>query len=88
MYGGEARLAPLRTLFPYVRDKYALASAAELAWFKGHASRLAALDYHVLLQADVMVSAAAGNMHNVLVRLSSTQFPLPRFYLFPVPSSV
>ncbi|GAQ78734.1 O-fucosyltransferase family protein [Klebsormidium nitens] len=66
VYGGEARLAPLRTLFPHVRDKYALASAAELAWFEGHASRLAALDYHVLLQADVMVSAAAGNMHNVL----------------------
>jgi hypothetical protein len=68
VYGGEARLTPLRLLFPNVRDKYGLASADELEWFEGRASRLAALDYHVALHADVLVSAAAGNMHNVLVR--------------------
>ena len=68
VYGGAARMAPLRELFPLMVDKYALATPEELEVFEGRASHLAALDFLVSLQSDVFVSASAGNMHNVVVR--------------------
>lgn len=67
MYGGEARLAALKELFPLMEDKKSLASAEERARIKGKASLLAALDYYVGLQSDMFISASPGNMHNAMV---------------------
>ncbi|KAJ1424774.1 putative O-fucosyltransferase, plant [Sesbania bispinosa] len=47
VYGGEARLATLSKLFPFMEDKKSLASAEDLAKVKGKASLLAAVDYYV-----------------------------------------
>ncbi|GBG67936.1 hypothetical protein CBR_g1055 [Chara braunii] len=66
VYGGEERMTPLREMFPLIVNKTSLATAKELSYFTGHSTRLAALDYHVSLHADVFVSASAGNMYNVL----------------------
>lgn len=67
VYGGEERMAHLRSLFPFVLDKYSLTSDAEIEPFIGKSSQLAALDYHVLLHSDAVMSASRGNMHNALV---------------------
>eukprot|EP00850_Spirogloea_muscicola_P018543 SM000171S03232 [mRNA] locus=s171:164523:172250:+ [translate_table: standard] len=66
VFGGEARMAPLRRLFPFMQDKWSLATAEELRPFERHSSLLAALDYYVCLRSNALVSASAGNMHNVL----------------------
>ncbi|CAI0406033.1 unnamed protein product [Linum tenue] len=47
VYGGEARIATLKQLFPLMEDKKTLASADELAKVEGKASLLAAVDYYV-----------------------------------------
>ncbi|KAL2653477.1 hypothetical protein R1flu_021605 [Riccia fluitans] len=67
VYGGEARMAHLRKLFPVMFDKYSLATEAELEPFKDRSSQLAALDYHVCLHSDAFMSASRGNMHNALL---------------------
>lgn len=69
VYGGEARLAPLRRLFPLLQSKESLASPRELAPFRGRASLLAAVDVHVALHSDVFLSASAGNFGNVVAGL-------------------
>lgn len=67
VYGGEARLATLRSLFPLMEDKKSLASSEERAQIKGKASLLAAVDYYVSMYSDIFVSASPGNMHNAMV---------------------
>ncbi|PIN09745.1 hypothetical protein CDL12_17671 [Handroanthus impetiginosus] len=44
VYGGEARISTLRSLFPLMEDKKSLASSEERAQIKGKASLLAAVD--------------------------------------------
>ncbi|XP_068330392.1 O-fucosyltransferase 31-like isoform X2 [Pyrus communis] len=67
VYGGEARIATLRKLFPLTEDKKSLASSEERAQIKGKASLLAAVDYYVSMHSDIFISASPGNMHNALV---------------------
>ncbi|XP_020212452.1 O-fucosyltransferase 31 [Cajanus cajan] len=67
VYGGEARLATLSKLFPLMEDKKSLVSKEELAYVKGKASLLAAVDYYVSMHSDIFISASPGNMHNALV---------------------
>ncbi|CAN1332002.1 O-fucosyltransferase 31 [Linum perenne] len=67
VYGGEARIATLKQLYPLMEDKKTLASTEELAKVEGKASLLAAVDYYVSLKSDIFISASPGNMHNALV---------------------
>ncbi|KAK4490397.1 hypothetical protein RD792_001073 [Penstemon davidsonii] len=67
VYGGEARISTLRSLFPLMEDKKSLASSEERAQIKGKASLLAAVDYYVSMHSDIFVSASPGNMHNAVV---------------------
>ncbi|KAF5454409.1 hypothetical protein F2P56_024077 [Juglans regia] len=67
VYGGEARISTLRTLFPLMEGKKSLASAVERSQIKGKASLLAAVDYYVSMHSDIFISASPGNMHNALV---------------------
>ncbi|CAN0878458.1 O-fucosyltransferase 39 [Linum grandiflorum] len=67
VYGGEARISTLRTLFPLMESKKSLASTEERARITRKASLLAAVDYYVGLQSDIFISASPGNMHNALV---------------------
>ncbi|KAL2498936.1 O-fucosyltransferase family protein [Abeliophyllum distichum] len=66
VYGGEARISTLRSLFPLMEDKKSLASSEERARIKGKASLLAALDYYVGMHSDIFISASPGNMHNAV----------------------
>ncbi|KAL0461431.1 UNVERIFIED_CONTAM: O-fucosyltransferase 39 [Sesamum latifolium] len=67
VYGGEARISTLRSLFPHMEDKKSLASSEERAQIKGKASLLAAVDYYVSMHSDIFISASPGNMHNAVV---------------------
>ncbi|EPS72903.1 hypothetical protein M569_01846, partial [Genlisea aurea] len=67
VYGGEARISTLRSLFPLMEDKKSLTTEEELSRIKGKASLLAAVDYYVSMQSDIFISASPGNMHNALV---------------------
>ncbi|XP_016497686.2 O-fucosyltransferase 31-like [Nicotiana tabacum] len=67
VYGGEARISTLRSLFPLMEDKKSLASSDERALIKGKASLLAAVDYYVSMHSDIFISASPGNMHNAMV---------------------
>ncbi|XP_022132931.1 uncharacterized protein At1g04910 [Momordica charantia] len=67
VYGGEARISTLRSLFPLMEDKKSLTSGNELAQIKGKASLLAAVDYYVSMHSDIFISASPGNMHNAMV---------------------
>lgn len=55
-----------------MEDKKSLASTEERAKVEGKASLLAAVDYYVSMQSDIFISASPGNMHNALVRVSSS----------------
>lgn len=70
VYGGEARISTLRTLFPLLEDKKSLTSPDERAGVAGKASLSAAVDYYVSMHSDIFISASPGNMHNALVSLS------------------
>ncbi|KAK4765280.1 hypothetical protein SAY86_026370 [Trapa natans] len=67
VYGGEARIAALKELFPLMEDKKSLTSPDELFEIKRKASVLAAVDYYVSMHSDIFVSASPGNMHNALM---------------------
>ncbi|XP_051117765.1 O-fucosyltransferase 31 isoform X2 [Andrographis paniculata] len=67
VYGGEARISTLRSLFPLMEDKKSLASSEERDQIKGKASLLAAVDYYVSMHSDIFISASPGNMHNAVV---------------------
>ncbi|CAN6480037.1 unnamed protein product [Victoria cruziana] len=62
IYGGDSRMADLRSHFPILMDKEKLASPEELEPFKEHASQMAALDYIVSVESDVFIPSYSGNM--------------------------
>ncbi|MCO5603148.1 hypothetical protein L7F22_057295 [Adiantum nelumboides] len=80
-YGGEARVKPLRDVFPHLETKVSLASQMELQWFIPFSHRLAALDFMVLLQSDAFLSNSAGNFPNVLT--GQRTFKGPRISIHP-----
>ncbi|XP_064953158.1 O-fucosyltransferase 9-like isoform X1 [Musa acuminata AAA Group] len=67
IYNAEKYMAPLRQLFPLLETKETLASADELAPFKGHSSQLAALDYTVCAHSEVFVTTQGGNFPHFLM---------------------
>ncbi|CAA7024334.1 unnamed protein product [Microthlaspi erraticum] len=67
LYKADRYMAPLRQMFPLLQTKDTLASPEELAPFKGHSSRLAALDYTVCLHSEVFVSTQGGNFPHFLI---------------------
>uniref|UniRef100_J3N6F1 O-fucosyltransferase family protein n=2 Tax=Oryza brachyantha TaxID=4533 RepID=J3N6F1_ORYBR len=67
IYNAEKYMSPLRQLFPLLQTKDTLTSPEELAQFKGHSSRLAALDYTVCLQSEVFVTTQGSNFPHFLM---------------------
>ncbi|EEF28803.1 O-fucosyltransferase 9 [Ricinus communis] len=67
IYKAEKFMAPLKQIFPRLETKDTLATAEELAPFKGHSSRLAALDYTVCLNSEVFVTTQGGNFPHFLM---------------------
>ncbi|KAG9444201.1 hypothetical protein H6P81_015541 [Aristolochia fimbriata] len=67
IYKSEKFMAPLRELFPNLETKETLASQEELAPFRNHSSRLAALDYTVCLHSQVFVTTQGGNFPHFLM---------------------
>ncbi|CAN6440093.1 unnamed protein product [Victoria cruziana] len=67
IYKAEKYMAPLQQMFPFLQTKESLASEDELASFKGHSSRLAALDYTVCLHSEVFVTTQGGNFPHFLM---------------------
>ncbi|XP_078157487.1 O-fucosyltransferase 9-like isoform X2 [Carex rostrata] len=67
IYNAKKYMAPLRQLFPLLETKETLASADELAPFKGHSSRLAALDYTICAHGEVFVTTQGGNFPHFLM---------------------
>lgn len=67
IYRAEKYMAPLRQMFPLLETKETLASQAELAPFRGHSSRLAALDYTLCLHSEVFVTTQGGNFPHFLM---------------------
>ncbi|KAL4183290.1 hypothetical protein AMTRI_Chr11g97450 [Amborella trichopoda] len=67
IYKAERYMLPLRQIFPLLETKETLASPEELAPFKGHSSRLAALDYTVCLHSEVFVTTQGGNFPHFLM---------------------
>ncbi|KAJ6682784.1 hypothetical protein OIU74_020929 [Salix koriyanagi] len=62
IYGGEARLSELKSRFPNIISKEALATAEELEPFANHGSQTAALDYIISIESNVFVPSHSGNM--------------------------
>ncbi|XP_034892849.1 O-fucosyltransferase 38 isoform X3 [Populus alba] len=62
IYGGEARLSELKSRFPNIVSKEALATAKELEPFANHGSQTAALDYIISIESNVFVPSHSGNM--------------------------
>ncbi|XP_050251581.1 O-fucosyltransferase 9 isoform X2 [Quercus robur] len=67
IYKAEKYVAPLKQMFPRLETKDTLATPEELAPFKGHSSRLAALDYTVCLHSEVFVTTQGGNFPHFLM---------------------
>ncbi|XP_042474394.1 O-fucosyltransferase 9-like [Zingiber officinale] len=67
IYNTEKYMAPLHQLFPLLETKDTLASTYELAPFKGHSSRLAALDYSICAHSEVFVTTQGGNFPHFLM---------------------
>ncbi|KAK8704136.1 hypothetical protein V6N13_047768 [Hibiscus sabdariffa] len=67
IYKAEKYMAPLKQMFPLLETKDTLATPEELAPFKGHSSRLAALDYTVCLRSEVFVTTQGGNFPHFLI---------------------
>ncbi|KAL3692840.1 hypothetical protein R1sor_006491 [Riccia sorocarpa] len=67
IFKSERTMMPLRQMFPYLETKETLLSPEELAPFKKHSSRMAALDYTVCLHSEVFVSTKGGNFPQILV---------------------
>ncbi|KAK2659806.1 hypothetical protein Ddye_006339 [Dipteronia dyeriana] len=62
IYGGDSRMADLRSRYPILMSKEKLASVDELEPFVNHASQMAALDYIVSIESDVFIPSYSGNM--------------------------
>ncbi|KAF7048068.1 hypothetical protein CFC21_056884 [Triticum aestivum] len=67
IYNAEKYMTPLRELFPLLQTKETLTSPEELAQFKGHSSRLAALDYTVCLRSEAFVTTQGSNFPHFLI---------------------
>ncbi|KAK6940335.1 GDP-fucose protein O-fucosyltransferase [Dillenia turbinata] len=67
IYRAEKYMAPLKQMFPRLETKETLASPDELAPFRGHSSRLAALDYTVCLHSEAFVTTQGGNFPHFLM---------------------
>ncbi|GMN45146.1 hypothetical protein TIFTF001_014335 [Ficus carica] len=67
IYKAEKYMAPLKQMFPRLETKDTLATPEELSPFKGHSSRLAALDYTVCLHSEVFVTTQGGNFPHFLM---------------------
>ncbi|KAK8585912.1 hypothetical protein V6N13_050882 [Hibiscus sabdariffa] len=67
IYKAEKYMAPLKQMFPLLETKDTLATPEELAPFKGHSSRLAALDYTLCLHSEVFVTTQGGNFPHFLM---------------------
>lgn len=67
IYNAEKYMTPLRELFPLLQTKETLTSPEELAQFKGHSSRLAALDYTVCLRSEAFVMTQGSNFPHFLM---------------------
>ncbi|KAJ9145955.1 hypothetical protein P3X46_028280 [Hevea brasiliensis] len=67
IYKADKFMAPLKRMFPRLETKDTLATTEELAPFKGHSSRLAALDYTVCLHSEVFVTTQGGNFPHFLM---------------------
>lgn len=67
IYKAEKYMAPLIQMFPRLETKDTIATSDELAPFKGHSSRLAALDYTVCLHSEVFVTTQGGNFPHFLM---------------------
>ncbi|XP_058722014.1 O-fucosyltransferase 9 isoform X1 [Vicia villosa] len=67
IYKEQKYMAPLKQMFPRLLTKYTLATAEELAQFKRHSSRLAALDYTVCLHSEAFVTTQGGNFPHFLM---------------------
>ncbi|KAL6176622.1 hypothetical protein ACLB2K_053255 [Fragaria x ananassa] len=67
IYKAEKYMAPLKQMFPRLQMKDTLATSEELAPYKGHLSRLAALDYTVCLHSEVFVTTQGGNFPHFLM---------------------
>ncbi|KAF2325003.1 hypothetical protein GH714_022178 [Hevea brasiliensis] len=67
IYKEDKFMAPLKQMFPRLETKDTLATAEELAPFKGYSSRLAALDYTVCLHSEVFVTTQGGNFPHFLM---------------------
>ncbi|CAN0877422.1 O-fucosyltransferase 38 [Linum grandiflorum] len=66
IYGGESHLQELRSRFPNIVSKEALATEEELKPFASHGSQTAALDYIISVESDVFVPSHSGNMARVV----------------------
>ncbi|CAE5958246.1 unnamed protein product [Arabidopsis arenosa] len=62
IYGGESRLADLRSRFSMLSSKENLATSEELKPFMNHSTQMAALDYIVSVESDVFIPSYSGNM--------------------------
>ncbi|KFK44341.1 hypothetical protein AALP_AA1G245400 [Arabis alpina] len=62
IYGGESRLAALRSRFSMLLSKEKLATREELKTFMNHSTQMAALDYIVSVESDVFIPSYSGNM--------------------------
>ncbi|AAF18531.1 Similar to auxin-independent growth promoter [Arabidopsis thaliana] len=62
IYGGESRLADLRSRFSMLMSKEKLATREELKTFMNHSTQMAALDYIVSIESDVFIPSYSGNM--------------------------
>ncbi|KAJ8420312.1 hypothetical protein Cgig2_029409 [Carnegiea gigantea] len=67
LYKEEKHLAPLLEMFPLLYTKESLSTSEELAYLKGHSSRLAALDYIVCLLSEVFLTTQGGNFPHFLM---------------------
>nr|TKW13653.1 hypothetical protein SEVIR_5G115300v2 [Setaria viridis] len=66
IYGGERRLAALKTAYPKLVRKEKILSPDELRPFQNHSTQMAALDYMVSLASDIFIPSYDGNMARVV----------------------
>lgn len=66
IYGGEETLRPLKKLFPNLHSKGTIASKEELEPYSAFSSQMAALDFIVCDESDVVVTNNNGNMAKML----------------------
>ncbi|KAK3409281.1 hypothetical protein EUGRSUZ_J01413 [Eucalyptus grandis] len=66
IYGGERRMATLKSSFHNLVRKETLLKTVDLKSFQNHSSQMAALDYLVSLASDIFIPTYDGNMAKVV----------------------